>query len=110
MKYLHKIHIWVTRYSVQIAVAIIAFSFGCIVLLLAFNQIQNNEQTARETQLVLDVKQLAEQINATTKVRTVQINGIDRHIDCLAAFFAQVNRNYKTIQDLNTCRLNTDGN
>ena len=110
MKYLHKIHVWVTRYSVQIAVAIIAFSFGCIVLLLAFNQIQNNDQTARETQIVLDIKKIAEQLNATTKVRTAQINGIDRHIDCLAAFFALTDRTYKTIQDLNTCTLNTNGN
>ena len=89
---------------------IIIVCFGSIVLMLAYNQFQNNEQTAKETQLVLDVKQLAEQINATTKIRTAQINGIDRHIDCLAAFFAQVNRNYKTIQDLNTCTLNTNGN
>ena len=109
-KYAHRINLWVTRHSVQIAVGIIIFSFGCIILLLAFNQAQNNEQTARETQILLDVKAIAEKINKTTVIRTAQINGIDRHIDCLAAFFALPNRNYKTIQDLNTCTLNTNGN
>lgn len=109
-KYLHNINLWVTRHSVQIAVVIIVFSFGCIILLLAFNQAQNNEQTARETQILLDVKAVAEKINETTIIRTAQINGIDKHIDCIANFLTEPDRANKSLADINTCTLKNNGN
>jgi len=109
-KYLRAIHLWVTRYSVHLAVGIIVVSFGSIIVLLAYNQAQNNEQTIKETQIILDIKRITQQIDSTTVIRTAQINTINRHIDCLTAFFSQTNRDYKTIQNLNTCKLNSNGN
>lgn len=101
----HKTHLWLRANSVYISSTIIIVAFGAILLMLADSQSRLIEENKQNQQVLQQLKGVAEQISNATTSRTDQINGIDRHLDCIVTFFSQADRSQKAIADIETCRV-----
>jgi hypothetical protein len=102
---IRKVHLWLRANGVYISCAVIILAFGTILLMLANSQSKLAEQSEQNKQVLLQLKSVTEQIGKSATSRTDQINGIDRHLDCIVAFFAQPDRSQKLIADIETCRV-----
>src|SRR5690606_39063177 len=52
--------------------------------------------------------ELATQIDENATERSRQIDGIDRHLDCIVYFFSQKDRSQKAIDDIDDCRISVN--
>lgn len=92
------------RNSVTIGFFIIAAALGTILFLQTMAVSKLQEQVEGQQQIIAQVKDIANQLNENSKERTAQINGIDRHLDCIVAFFAEPDRANRRISDIETCQ------
>lgn len=103
--FIHKTNLWVRANGVYLSLGVIVMAFGAILLLLADSQSKLAQQNEQDKKVLLELKAVTEQISKAAATRTEQINGIDRHLDCIVAFFAQPDRSQKAIANIETCQL-----
>ena len=93
----------------RIALLIFMLSTALAISVLAGFQIKTNAKVNR--QLVLANQQLKKQgeilsaVKASGDERTKQLEQVNQHVDCIAAFFNQRNRTNATITDLDQCSI-----
>lgn len=102
---MNRIMPFVRRNSVTIGVAIIAVAFGLILFMVALSNARLQAVVATQQQTLDEVKGITEAIATAANQRTEQINGIDRHLDCIVLFFTTEDRAARKITDIDTCQL-----
>lgn len=91
-----KIQLFFRKNSVSIAVVVIFLSLAGIITLQAIALSTLTEQSKKQNSLLVEIKKNAEQ-------RTSQIKALDHHLDCIAIFFAQSDRDEKAIKNIDDC-------
>lgn len=102
---IRKLNLWLRANASYLSLTVIILCFGSILLMLASNQHQQQLQADNEAKILIQIKDITDQLSKNAATRTDQINGIDRHLDCIVAFFAQPDRANKSITDIDTCEL-----
>lgn len=100
-----KFKLWMRTNGVHISIATILFAFTAIVIMLAFQQAQQQEQLDRDTQIIFRIKDITLQLDKDSEDRTRQIDAIDRHLDCIVVFFSRPAAERTTINDVDICQL-----
>ena len=98
------------RNSVTIALSVIGFCILAIFVLQALTIASLSKQVAGQNQTLEQLRGITSTISKNAQQRTVQIAGIDKHLDCIVQFFSQRDRTGKSIQDIDTCRINGTAN
>lgn len=93
------------RNSATIALSIIAFCICGIFVLQALTIASLSDQVRSQNQLLAQIKDIAEAQTRNAKQQSKQIDGVDRHLDCIVIFFSQTQRDMKSIEDINRCRI-----
>lgn len=104
---IERIRSYLRTHSVIIAVSVITLAFMAILTLqaIATSQLQTEVQT--QQQIVAQTKTILGQLSKNAATRTSQIEQLNKHIDCIALFFAQPDRTSKTISNIETCTVIT---
>ena len=100
---------FVRRNSVAIAFVVIAIVLGLILLMVASSNAKLQKQVDAQQATLNGIADITDQIAAAAAQRTEQINGIDRHLDCIVLFFTTEDRANRKITDIDTCQtVNTE--
>ena len=102
---LRKINLWVRTHGVQIGIFIIVMTFSGILLLQAYSISQVIQGNNQNYQIIQQLNDLTARLVKNGITRTDQINGIDKHLDCVAAFLSQPYRINTSISDIEKCQL-----
>lgn len=95
---MNKIKQFFHKNSVTIAVVVIFLSLAGMITLQAIALSSLSEQSKKQGELL-------RQIEKSAKQRTKQIQAVDDHIDCALRFFAQTERDGKTIDNPDQCLI-----
>lgn len=98
-------NLWVRQYGVHISLAIIIVATSVILMLIATSINRFAEQSEQSRQILSELQKVTEVLSENAKSQSEQIDGIDRHLDCIVIFFAQTDRTEKSIADIESCTL-----
>lgn len=103
---------FVRRNNLTIGFTILFMTLGVVLLLQASatsklqqQQIATQQQNKDTHQLLVQIKSVADKLDHNSAQRTDQINQLNKHLDCIVAFFTDGNRSQKAIADIDTCTL-----
>jgi hypothetical protein len=88
---------------IAMAVTVISVMLTTVIIAFAANNIQ--QELRADQQILKGVQSITDRLSNGSTLRTDQYNELNRHLDCLAAFFAQPDRGNETISDIDTCTL-----
>lgn len=93
------------RNSNTISLSVIALSIIAVFLMQALTIAKLQEEMEHQTEVIDSIAEIATQIDQNAQERSRQIDGIDRHLDCIVYFFSQKDRSQKAIDDIEQCRI-----
>ena len=93
------------RNATTVALVIIICVAGSILYIQAVATAKLQQEIEGQQQIITQIKGVTDQINASSKQRTDQINQLNRHLDCVVTFFTQKDRTQKAINDIETCTV-----
>lgn len=104
-KWLMRIGLFLRSNLVTIAMSITVISVMLTLVMIAFEANKIQQQLAADNQILSSLETITGKLSTGATQRTDQYNALNRHLDCLAAFFAEPDRAGKTISDIDTCTL-----
>jgi hypothetical protein len=104
-KWLHRTGLFFRANTVRIAMSVTVIAVMLILVMIAFEANKIQEQLAADNQILSSLETITGKLSNGATQRTAQYNELNRHLDCLAAFFAQPDRGNETISDIDTCTL-----
>lgn len=104
-KALRNFNLFLRGNAFSISVVITTLAFLGMFAMLAIQQSKLQEQSDQNKLILTQIKSVTESLSRNAATRTEQINGIDKHLDCIVDFFAQADRASKSITDIDTCEL-----
>jgi hypothetical protein len=100
-------HIDWRRVKSAVPIFVIAACVAGVFYLQALTISQLSDQVHRQNEVLEQLKGLAEASKKNAADRTRQIDGLDKHMDCIVKFFSLKDRSLKAIEEINTCRIST---
>lgn len=102
---MERIRSFLRRNTQTIPLVVIALCIGGILLLQAIQIGKFAESSKRDSEVILELKKIAEQRQKSDELTSQQIDRVDRHLDCIVIFFAQSDRSSKQIDQIDECRI-----
>lgn len=93
------------RNSVSIGIGVIAFCIVAILLLQAVTIGSLSSEIQAQNKLLTQISKISQDQAKNAQQRSDQIQGVDKHMDCIVKFFSQPDRTNKAINDIETCRI-----
>lgn len=106
---LDKFKSFMRRNSLTIGFTIIVLALGTILWIqaVALNRLETELDNQRA--IIGQVQHITAQIEKNGEDRSAQIDQINRHLDCIVEFFGDPQHSLKTIDDITTCSVSTNG-
>lgn len=104
---IYRVNSFFRTHAITIGLIIIALAFAAILSLqtIATSKLQTELET--QQQIVSQTQAILRTLSTNAATRTQQIDSLNKHIDCLALFFAQPDRTTKSISNIETCTVVT---
>lgn len=93
------------RNSQTIPLVVMAICVMGILILQAIQIGKFAESAKKDSEVIMELKKIAEQGKASDELRSRQIDRVDRHLDCIVLFFNERNRAAKSIDEIDSCRI-----
>jgi hypothetical protein len=97
--------LWLRSNTVNIAVSIIVLTTLCSLGLIALQQSKIQQEISTDQQILKGIEVVTNKLTTGSATRIAQYNELNKHLDCLAAFFNQSDRSTKAITDIDSCTL-----
>lgn len=95
-------------HAVYLLIAVVILTWASL-FVTVLNQSSNTNRILREdTSILKSQKQIIDNLAKNSAQRTVQLNKLQNHVDCVVSLFTRPNRANITITDISTCHLETN--